>query len=120
MGRALNEGGEVITEAAKANGAPISTGVATQMRVKVTIKRDKVEVQVGSTSPLSHLFEYGTKAHPIGPREKRALLLDRSKFASRAQHPGTAAHHWLRPAFDSKKGEAQESIRRKLAEALRR
>ncbi len=120
LANAMELGGNVIAEAAKANAAPVSKAIAMHVRVKVTIKKNKVEVQVGSTSPLSHLHEYGVKAHPITPRERKALLIDRSKFAGSAKHPGMGASPWLRPAFDSRKQAAQDAIRQKLAEALQR
>ena len=120
LSEAMTAGGVVFAEAAKANATPISKAIATGVRVKVTIKRGGVEVKVGSASPLSHLFEFGVEAHPIKPKERQALLLGGGKFAGRVKHPGMSAKPWLRPAFDNRKEEAQEAVRRKLAQALMR
>lgn len=54
-----------------------------------------------------HLVEYGTAPHII--RAKAAggqLHLRGNVFAEEVNHPGAAAHPYMRPAFDSKKDEA--------------
>lgn len=54
-----------------------------------------------------HLVEYGTAPHLI--RAKAAggqLHLRGNVFAEQVQHPGAVAKPFMRPAFDSKKGEA--------------
>lgn len=116
---ALVAGGEVIADAARGNARSTAQSVARGVRVvKRPQSRGKALVVVGSTSPLAHLFEWGAAPHEITPENRRALRLADGWFARRVQHPGMAAHPWLRPAFDSQQRNAQARIRQKLQTAL--
>lgn len=116
---ALVDGAEVIADAARGNARGAAESIARGMYVDARpAAARKALVVVGSRSPLGHLYEFGVGPHETRPKRKRALRLADDWFASRVQHPGMAAHPWLRPAFDSQQRNAQERIRQKLARAL--
>jgi HK97 gp10 family phage protein len=54
-----------------------------------------------------HLVEYGTAPHIIKAKAGGGLLhLRGNVFAEQVNHPGAAAHPFMRPAYDAKKDEA--------------
>lgn len=59
-----------------------------------------------------HLVEYGTAPHIIKAKAAGGLLRLRGNvFAEEVQHPGSAAHPFMRPAADQKLPEAAEIIK---------
>jgi hypothetical protein len=96
-------GGSLVADAVEARARPISQRVADRVFV-VTRTHAKGKpykkyaelvgrrggVVVGSSSPLAHLLELGTKPH--------------------GGHPGTAAKPFIRPALDESKEMAEKAI----------
>lgn len=96
-------GGSVVGDAVEARARDVSQGVADRVFV-VTRRQVKGKpfkkyagevarrggVVIGSSSPLAHLLELGTKPH--------------------GNHPGTAAKPFIRPALDESKEAAAQAI----------
>ncbi len=120
---ALQDGGDVIADDARANAAAVSTRVAQAITVTVEeTKPDTARVAVHVDKKAAYLarwIEFGTRAHEIKPDRRRALLFG-GRYAGKVRHPGTAARPIMRPAFDGKKGAAKEAVRDTLARAVSR
>lgn len=96
-------GGSLVADAVETRARPVSQRVADRVFV-VTRTHTKGKpykkyaelvgrrgwVVVGSSSPLAHLLELGTKPH--------------------GNHPGTAAKPFIRPALDESKEMAEKAI----------
>lgn len=52
-----------------------------------------------------HLVEFGSKPHTIRAKKGKAVMTPEGPRAQ-VQHPGTAPHPFMRPAYDEKSGEA--------------
>jgi hypothetical protein len=95
--RVANDAGEAMTAAA-ADATPKRTGeVASSWRtlepVEVGTGTDRA-VESGTTNPdyRARFLEYGTEAHLISPKTRKALVLPEGARAA-AHHPGIQAHH---------------------------
>lgn len=112
--RAMTQAMNVFRNEARAR-APKKTGrLAKQISSSRNAKGTRITGKVTSRSPLSHLIEWGTKAHQIKPRLRKALKFE-GRFAMFA-HPGAKAKPFMRPAFDTKQREAVERFRDVAAE----
>ena len=105
-----------------------------KLRRNIRIKRTKMKggviiYQVGVRGGLGHLVEFGTAPHTIrasyarriqrlargkGAGVKMVLTDGKTFFGPEVQHPGTSPQPFLRPAFDSKTGEAIEELKRHI------
>lgn len=106
----LHAAAGVIQEAAAANVRATAQGVADEMARETMEKRpDSVVVGVGPTKAhwYSHIIEFGAKGHLVTTRTQKALQFINGAFRRGAQHPGLPAKPFLRPALDTRKGEAQ-------------
>ncbi len=57
---------------------------------------------VAATAPDANRLEYGTGAHSEAPRVKKAMKFKDGGFArGTIEHPGTAAHPFLRPVAEA-------------------
>lgn len=121
MTAALQAGGEVIAREAAGNVRSVSARVADAITVTVEeTKGEKARVAVHidkKAAFLARWIEYGTRAHEITPGAKRALLFG-GRYVAKVRHPGTPARPFLRPAFDGKKDDAKETVRKRLAHAV--
>lgn len=61
--------------------------------------------------------EFGVDAHTISPKNKKALAFDGAIVAG-AQHHGLTAQPFMRPAWDTKRDEAEEAAADVLRKAL--
>lgn len=117
---AVLEGAEEI-RAETARRAPRKTGALAQsIEKKVTkIEPGRVTVQVGPDRKHFYglFLEFGTQAHEITPKNKKALRLPEGIYAS-AEHGGIRARPFIRPAFDEKKDEAEAAVGRVLRRKL--
>ncbi len=91
-------------------------GKAKAVSAKVQKARGKRTVR-GEIYPraYAHLVEYGTRAHHVGKGSK----LSKGKGSGRV-HPGTAPRPFLRPAYDSKSGEALKTVERVIRAELQK
>ncbi|HRJ40834.1 MAG TPA: HK97 gp10 family phage protein [Caldilineaceae bacterium] len=65
-------------------------------------------------APYAHLVEFGTKPHTIKPPKGKLLRIMGRFFRLGVRHPGARAQPYMRPAFDTKRGEALNIIEREL------
>jgi len=72
----------------------------------------KVLVNIGPHKRrwYAQIVEKGAVAHPVAPRRKKALRLADNTLRRSAQHPGTRARPFLRPAFDGNQDNAQTAM----------
>lgn len=117
---ALRAGQKEILEAAKAN-VPVQSGdLRASLRIKTRSKKGEVSATLvagNKKAYYAHMVEFGTAQHFIKPKRARSLF-----FAGLARkvvdHPGAAAHPFMRPAFDEAQGKALESMRAYIARRL--
>lgn len=114
--RALAAGAATIRKAAQVH-APVRTG---ELRKSIRVATRRVaqfgfEARVLADVWYAHFVELGTKPHP----QKKSHRLDDDRRRRRL-HPGAAAKPYLRPAFDERKAEAVELVRRRLKTAIDR
>lgn len=101
-------------------------------RIGIRMSKDGLSGRVAAWSrsgrphPLSHLLEFGTKAHVIVPsKSKKAMAIGGAsamgpnKFASKVHHPGTAAKPWLFPAWEEERPHYVERLTGALNQAGR-
>lgn len=76
--------------------------VGTKVRRGVVIANLKA---TGQHASIAHLVEYGTAAHAITVRLKKALSFGQVR-TQKVQHPGTQPRPFMRPALDRASGSA--------------
>lgn len=111
---------------------PIDTG---ELRKSIKATRRKTSNEnrkaahasvTGKEGPLAHLIEFGTAAHMIKAVRKKALAstaaggLYGQVFGRVVRHPGARAKPFLRPAFDTKAGEAVARLGESLGKGIER
>lgn len=111
MGQAMN----VFRDEARARAPKVTGSLRKQIRSSRDVKGGRVVGKVTSASPRSHLVEFGTKAHMIKARLRKALKF-LGGFARHVNHPGARPKPFMRPAFDAKQREAVERFRDVAAE----
>lgn len=136
---AVNSSANPILKAARAN-VPVrygllkqSIGVKTRTYQNGTVAavigprggfRQVVDGVMQDPVNYAHLVEYGTAPHVIIPESKMALSWDDETFGhavvGQANHPGTAAQPWLRPAFYSQKDAALQRLSDRLGIGIER
>lgn len=112
--------GAVIIERQAASNAGGTIG--SEMMHATTARNGKaVEVSVGPSKRAwyAHFVEFGTRAHPVKPKEKKALQIG-DRFRARATHPGTTERPFMRPALDMRREEAQDAMGKKTGELIER
>lgn len=73
------------------------------------------------TSNITHLVEFGTKGHRIGPkRGGKVLRLADGRFVRSARHPGARARPFLGPALEGGQAEAVRKIADNLIAGIAR
>ncbi|MFF7879115.1 HK97 gp10 family phage protein [Streptomyces californicus] len=98
--------------------APVDTGRLRSSIVTRSEDRGRVyDVTVGTNVNYAEHVEYGTAPHRIYPRTRQALYWPGAAHpVAYVDHPGTAAHPYLRPAIAM----AEVWLREELARAGRR
>lgn len=126
-----------IVKAAKANLVGVDTGALRDSIgsiVRVTPARSRVAAYIGprkgpeynlvnaSTGKrvrvpvkYAHLVEFGTAPHIV---VKRGFRRDGTYFERRAEHPGTAARPFLRPAFEGSKSSVADALGNAIGKAI--
>lgn len=117
---ALRAGGNEFKDEAKAN-VPVKSGALRRsIKVSTKAKGGRVTVSVkagGKLAPHAMLIEYGTKPHKITPKGAGGLLIGGNVVAV-VHHPGVKPHQFLRPALDSKQGEAVAAVAAQIRKRL--
>lgn len=106
---ALQEGAEVIRQAAESNepDAEILTDFVDDMKLSgVITKGSRKTIAIGpSKAKWAYTYlETGVQPHEVRPKDAEALLLYQAEgkpFAEVIHHPGIVARPFLRPAFDA-------------------
>lgn len=74
---------------------------------------DSWRVEVGTNVEYAPYVEFGTKAHVITPKRKKALYWKGAEHPVKVvQHPGTQPRPYLFPALEAKKDEVVRVLRR--------
>jgi len=111
----LAAGANIIRDEAKAL-APKKSGLMAEA-IK-TVRRSgtpdgEVVVKIRLKGPHAYLglmIEYGVKTHLIWVRSKKDLAINGVVIGHRVWHPGFAEKPFMRPALDSKAGEAVQAV----------
>lgn len=77
---------------------------------RVRLKLRPNEAMAVASSKVAHLAEFGTHAHRIAPRRRRALALGNGVIVASAAHPGARAHPFWRPALYQGEAEATRAV----------
>lgn len=115
----LHAAAEVLQEASAANVRATSQSMADEMaRETLEKKPGFVAVGVGPDKEhwYAHIIEFGAKGHAVATKSKKALLFVTGALRPRTNHPGLPARPFLRPAFDTRQGEAQDVAAKKFKE----
>ena len=81
---------------------PYKTG-ALKRSVNIIYKKQGQEATIEATAKHASFVEYGTRAHIIRPKSKKALAFNsgnKMTFAKKVNHPGTKARPFMEPAFN--------------------
>ena len=117
---ALRAGAKVVQEEVKAQ-VPVKSGTLRRgIKISTARRRGLVTAKVKATGKHAHIapwLEYGTGAHRIVSRGKG--LLFGGMFAKSVEHPDIKPRPFMRPALDSRSGEALlavgNAIKKRLA-----
>lgn len=117
--KSISAGARVIRDEAKRN-VPVKTGnLKKSIKVKTRAFRNRmgfhayVFVDTGRKARFdgwyAHFIEFGTQPHEINPKTKKGLKIG-GQVVNTVQHPGSAAHPFMRPALDTKTDKAIEVV----------
>lgn len=117
---ALRAGANEFKNEAKAN-VPVSSGkLRRSLRVSTKSKGGRVTASLkagGKMASHAMLVEFGTKPHKIAPKNAEALLVG-GQVVGEVDHPGARPHPYLRPALDSKQGQAIAAVAAQVRKRL--
>lgn len=126
MRGALRAAAVQIEQEAKARAPADSGKLRDSIRVSTGAKRGGTvyaHVKVGGVKKgdafYARFVEFGTRPHEIRPRRSASLFIG-GLLRTLVRHPGTQARPFLRPAFDSKAGEAIRAFGDYMAARLER
>lgn len=105
---AVQAGALLIENGAKAKAAYLTGTLRRDIHTEME-KETPTEATalVGTNLEYAPHVEFGTKAHDILPKNKRALYWPGARHpVKKVRHPGTSPQPFLRPAYDEKKDEA--------------
>lgn len=94
-----------------------------KVRVKVDKSTGDATVTVGPskrTAYIANFLEFGTGSHLIMAKKGGSLFIPGVGFVKHIQHPGSAAHPFMRPAFDSLWERAVSVFKETLANRIER
>lgn len=119
----LNAAAEPIQDAAAANARSISQRTADAMTKETVVRRNgRVEVHIGPEKKrawYAHIIEFGARPHRIRPRRAKALRFINGALRRFANHPGSPAQPFMRPAFDNRQAEARQVAANEIKRRLR-
>lgn len=78
----------------------------------------KLEGQVYSNQPYAHLVEFGSRAHTVKPRKKKALRFLRGGpvFTKRARIPAQSGKPFFKPAYDYVEPQLIQEVKKAIRE----
>ncbi len=110
---AIRAGAKIIQAQAEINAQSIATRPGKHTQIKISQRvRGTIEAMIGPSKRkwFYRFFEMGVTPHEIGGAP---LVFEGDEglvIIGSVQHPGMAAHPWLRPAFDAKQADAPAAI----------
>jgi HK97 gp10 family phage protein len=118
----MRAGGKIIQADADARAPSSRAGKKAVLKVS-SPKRGQVEARIQPSKRHWYLkfAETGTTAHEIKSSGAGKITFEGDEGLVRTgvvNHPGAPARPWLRPAFDSRSGEAVEVLGESLREAV--
>lgn len=125
MRGALRAGAGMFRAEARAR-VPVDSGaLRASIRVSARLKGTEVTARVtaGGRSRkgdayYAHMIEFGTKAHRIGPKNAKALVINGQVMRGEINHPGASARPFMRPAFDGRAQQAVGTVAKYIADRL--
>lgn len=80
---------------------PVRTGKL-KKSIKTRFSAVKLEGQVYSNVPYAHLVEFGSRAHTVRPKKKKALRFFKGGpvFTKRSRIPAQAGKPFFKPSYD--------------------
>ncbi len=110
---AVRAGAKVIQAQAETNAEAIATRPAKHTQIKISQRvKGTIEAMIGPSKRkwFYRYFEMGVTPHEISGQP---LVFEGDEglvIIGSVSHPGMAARPWLRPAFDTKQGEAPDAV----------
>lgn len=92
--------------------------------IKVRIRRGNhgtVTANIGpshKTAYIGNLLEFGTAPHTIKAKLGKQLYVPGIGFTKRVEHPGSAPHPFMRPAFDTQVNAAIKAFKASLLKSI--
>lgn len=121
MRGALRAGMKPVKEEAQTRAAVASGALRDGLKVSSGMRYGKAVVSLkarGKHGYLARWIEYGTSAHKILPKNRKALVIG-GQLVNSVDHPGTRAQPFMRPALDTRAQDAVvaagEYIKKRLA-----
>ena len=89
------------------------------LRTKAKAKGTQITATIGAKAGtqlnrIGHLLEFGTKAHPVRPRDAKVLRLGEALFRVGVQHPGAKARSWLLMVLQRSREKVTADIARRI------
>lgn len=120
---ALRAGAAVVLDEVKQR-IPERTGqLRASARITTRYRQGTVtaSVKVGNfVAWYAHLVEFGTRPHRITPENPRGFLSINGSEVRSANHPGSRAQPFMRPAADASLQTAIDAVTRRIRERLTR
>lgn len=124
MRTALAAGARVYRDEAKKLVPKDSGDLAENIRVSTRTRKGRVTASAkvggkfkGKIIRYAHLVEYGTRAHVIAPKKKKAVVTGDGVF-KRVNHPGDKPKPFMRPAADASFAAAVAAVQAKIRQRL--
>lgn len=123
----LRKASKPLVKQAKQNASHAERTGDLQRTIGSLNVRNKPEIKVGplniqGRSFYAHMVEFGTAAHTLKPKKKKALRFKAHNgqvITRAAEHPGMAPFPFLRPAWATKKKQVEEEIAKEVKKGLK-
>ena len=113
---ALKRGTQAVYREARQR-VPVRTGKL-KKSIKTRFSTVKLEGQVYSHVPYAHLVEFGSRAHTVKPKEKKALRFFRGSpvFTKRSRIPAQSGKPFFKPAYDYVEPQLIQEVKKAVRE----
>lgn len=126
--KALRKGANVIRDEMRSL-VPIRSG---RLKKSIKVKKDRFnrsnKTQTYTIGPsgagayIARFIEYGTSGHVVKIKSKKVLAISKTGevFGREIKHPGVQAKPFIRPAYDTKKEAAVDTVANVIREEVRK
>lgn len=126
--KALRKGANVIRDEMRSL-VPIRSG---RLKKSIKVKKDRFNrsnktqtYTIGPSGPgayIARFIEYGTSGHVVKIKSKKILAVSKAGevFGREIKHPGVKAKPFIRPAYDTKKEAAVDTVASVIREEVRK